>query len=411
MPQRYYSSIALETQLTSSMSPSSDMISLASTTGFPPSTPFTLAVDYAAPNEELVEVTAISGLTLTITRAFDGTSATSHNPGATVRHVSSAIDFTEAKQHEEASAGVHGLAPGDTLVGTDATQTLHNKTLDRATGDLENINIFNTGSGWSTDVIGSSSSTGPVFVVDDNETDLNPVFKVYPTGQVLFNDNNASTPGTGQIIIATNDVLDTRSAVVLRNADDTQENFALSNSGRITVRSDGTHAYLNWTNPDGTIVYGTIASDGRISTTKGLSVNGAQDATFIPLNIHGVTGQTADLVNVRDTTNTTNFLRITPAGQLILSQGAAITGDVTVTGSTSTGSLTVTGSNVTTFTPTISGHGTATFTSITGTFTKLGSWVMVKVYAVPGVESTKMIGRAVCAPSLDDRLRETARRR
>lgn len=131
MTVRYYSSIAQQTTLTGTYSPSSTAIAVASTTGFPATTPYTLALDYGQPNEELVEVTAIAGLTLTITRAIDGTSATTHNAGAVVRHVSSARDFADSRAHENASSAVHGITGA--VVGTTDTQTLTNKTLDNPT--------------------------------------------------------------------------------------------------------------------------------------------------------------------------------------------------------------------------------------------------------------------------------------
>lgn len=126
---RYYSSVAQDTTITGNITSGSGTMAVASTTGFPTSYPFTLAVDYDTATEELVSVTAAAGLTLTITRGVDGTSPQAHTVGAVVRHVISAQDVREPQVHMAASSGVHGVtgsligtsdytAKGDILIGT-----------------------------------------------------------------------------------------------------------------------------------------------------------------------------------------------------------------------------------------------------------------------------------------------------
>lgn len=126
---RFYSSTAQQTTLTGGITPSDTTMAVASTAGFPGSLPYTLAVDYGSSGMELVEVTGVASLTLTVTRAIDGTSGAAHSVGAVVRHVASARDFTDSRTHEAASTDVHGLAGGAAVVGTTSTQTLTNKTL------------------------------------------------------------------------------------------------------------------------------------------------------------------------------------------------------------------------------------------------------------------------------------------
>jgi hypothetical protein len=126
---RYYSATAQPTVLTAGITNATTVINVLAATGFPASTPFILALDYNTPSEEIVLVTIQAGTNLTVTRAYDGTSATSHNAGAGVRHTWTAMDGNDSRAHEAASTGVHGLAIGSAVVGVNDTQTLINKTL------------------------------------------------------------------------------------------------------------------------------------------------------------------------------------------------------------------------------------------------------------------------------------------
>lgn len=128
---RYYSSTAQPTVLTAPAGPSDTGITVQAVTGFPVAFPYILALDYGNPSEELVLVTNGVGLGLTVTRAYDGTSAASHANGAPVRHVAAAVDFTDANVHENATSATHGVAGA--LVGTTDVQTLTSKTLTAPT--------------------------------------------------------------------------------------------------------------------------------------------------------------------------------------------------------------------------------------------------------------------------------------
>jgi hypothetical protein len=126
-----YSNTAQQTTLTGNISNTATTLTVAATTGFPGTTPYVLAVDYGAATEELIVVTNVAGTTLTVTRGFSGTSAQSHSIGAVVRHVVTAQDLIDFRTHEAATSNVHGVTGA--LVGATQTQTLTNKTLTSPT--------------------------------------------------------------------------------------------------------------------------------------------------------------------------------------------------------------------------------------------------------------------------------------
>ena len=110
MARRYYSSTAVATTLSSSASNSDTSIDVTALSGYPVSTPWTAIIDPDTASEEVVEVTNVSGTTLTVTRGVDGTSAVSHSAGAVFRHGVSARDF------DEANAFVNGGGIASSLV-------------------------------------------------------------------------------------------------------------------------------------------------------------------------------------------------------------------------------------------------------------------------------------------------------
>lgn len=141
---RYYSSIAAVTNLQVTAAPTDATIQVASSAGFPGSFPYTLSLDYGAANEELVDVTSGGPTVFNVTRHVDGTSASTHNAGAIVRHVTSARDFTDSRTHE-ASTSAHGIT--GQFVDTLSTQTLANKTLTNPTINAAILNGTLTAAG------------------------------------------------------------------------------------------------------------------------------------------------------------------------------------------------------------------------------------------------------------------------
>jgi hypothetical protein len=126
---RYYSATAVDNTIASPITSGATSVTLSATpVGYPASgNPFVLALDYNTSSEELVLVTSYAGATLTITRAFNGSSAQAHSAGALVRHVIVAQDLTDTQTHYNTalSAGVHGVTGSlATFLGTPTSANL-----------------------------------------------------------------------------------------------------------------------------------------------------------------------------------------------------------------------------------------------------------------------------------------------
>lgn len=128
MPSRYYSAIAQDTTINGNVTNSATSVVVSGVVGFPSSFPYILALDYNSANEELVQVTAAAGTTLTITRGFNGTTPVSHTTGAVVRHVITAQDMTDAQNHYAATTSVHGITDTSVLATQSSATDVSNVT-------------------------------------------------------------------------------------------------------------------------------------------------------------------------------------------------------------------------------------------------------------------------------------------
>ena len=190
MTTRNYSSRSQQSTLTSAVTAGATAIvvqsgpSLLGGATISGGTTFTLVVDPDTALEEIVDATAVSTNTFTITRAIDGSSAQAHSAGAVVRHMAIGRDYREANVHIESSTGVHGIAGA--VVGTTDTQTLTNKTLTSPT--ITNPSI--SGAGVDASIVFEGATA------DAYETTLTVVD---PT-----QDNTITMPNTtGTVVIAT----------------------------------------------------------------------------------------------------------------------------------------------------------------------------------------------------------------
>jgi len=201
---RYYSSTAVDTTLTGAINASATTITVAAVSGFPASYPYTLALDYDTSSEELVNVTAAAGTTLTIVRGQDGTSGVSHDAGAAVKHVISGRDLREPQEHIAASSAIHGVT--GSVVGTSDTQTLSNKTLTTPTiGSFVNATHAHTAaSGGGTLTAGAiyygfNSNTGSYTLTLNDQGKILP-FSTSSTGTITVPLNSSVAFPTGSFV-------------------------------------------------------------------------------------------------------------------------------------------------------------------------------------------------------------------
>lgn len=325
MTTRFYSSIAQQTTLTSSISAATTVINVAATTGFPASTPYVLALDYGAPNEELVDVTLVAGTSLTVTRAVDGTSAVLHNAGALVRHVSSGRDFADSRFHENSTTGIHGLAGGSAIVGTNDTQTLSNKTFIDATGTFNRILIKNgaTGGAWTTTVQGDSAQ--PTADLSNWKPDVasNTVALVANDGNIKVINRNGTQDSS---------ITDYRFRVTESNG--TTDVFSVRASGAVNTKlTDSSNGFTVVPQDDSatsTARAFTIrnSADSAVRATwfthGGLSLIGT--APSVPqMYVQAPASMTTDILQVKDSTPTTLFA-VGSAGRVFAEKGMRVIG-------------------------------------------------------------------------------------
>jgi len=333
---RFYSSTAAVTALQVTANPSDVSIQVASSSGFPGAFPFTLCLDYGSANEELVDVTAGGPSVFTITRGRDGTSASTHNAGAVVRHVSSARDFTDSRTHESSTTGVHGISGA--FVDTTSVQTITNKTFTNPT--INSTTITGTATLTGATITGGTYTSSTLTNPTVNGAALSGTFTGSPTlsGAPTFSGVPVFSAG---VTIAGD----------------------LGITGKIQAAESAV----------GSVVAASIVSGDTLDRYR-LYAGGKQEF-----------GSGAA---VRDVT-----LQRSGAGVL------GLTGSLTASGNLNGLEVATTATTWTPFTPTWTGLGTGTFNTNVGWYWKLGKVVFYEIYAVWGSNGSGSTGVAVQFPS------------
>ena len=227
---------------------------------------FTVVINPDTALEEIVDVTAVSSNTLTITRAIDGSTAQSHSAGAVVRHMGIGRDFREANTHIEATSAVHGVT--GSLVGTTDTQTLTNKTISASSNTLTGVVTLTGTQTLTNKTLTSPTITGTGAIAGTFTGNL--------TGDVTGNvSGNAGT--------VTNGVYTTDNGTVTSTmiANGTIVNADINASAAIdktkisgtAITAGDTGTVTSTMIADGTIVNGDINSSAAIAYSK-LSLTG-----------------------------------------------------------------------------------------------------------------------------------------
>ena len=337
---RYYSSIAAVTNLQVTANPSDVSIQVASSSGFPGSFPFTLSLDYGSANEELVQVNSGGPNIFSVTRAVDGTSASTHNGGAVVRHVSSARDFTDSRTHEASTSNVHGIT--GSFVDTASIQTLTNKTLTAPVINNPTIGgtITATGATMTGVTLTSPAITNPAITGGGSLAGtFSGNFTV--SGAVSFTGNNTTFSGGPNFT--------TLSALFTRDN-------ATDPSIRVKLTVDANSRLI--IQADGSLVFGGGTAAGDLIVARQSS------------GVLGVTGS------------------------------VSATGSVTATGNLVGNDISLTMTTWTSFTPTWTGTGGATFNTNVGWYKKVGKIVFIEIYAVWSSAGSGSTGIQVNMPSV-----------
>ena len=350
-----YSNIATPTTLSGNINNSVTAATVGSTTGWPGTTPYIVAFDFATANEELVKVTNNAAGTLTIQRGFGGTSAVSHSTGAAVRHVWNAQDGTDFRTHEAATAGAHGIT--GSFVGTTDSQTLTNKTL---TAPSITNGAYSGGGSLAGTFTGTPTLSGALTLsgtpVISAGASMSGTFSGAHTysGTVTMTGSVTALSVTGELALS-NLLRGTRG---LATDSQYESRVTADANARWFVRADGTTRWGPGTAGFDTDLYRSAASIlGTTSTFRVEPTNTAFDGLAANLP----TATAGDLLN----------LRVNNAIQ------AAMFND---------GQYRIYGGNTpTSYVPTWANIGTATFNTNTGYYWRVGKMVFVVVYATINV--------------------------
>jgi hypothetical protein len=171
MPTRNYSSRSQQTTLTAALTAAATSMTVqsatqllggVSTSSITTTSTFTVVIDPDTALEEIVDVTGVSGTTLTIVRAIDTSPQTglAHSAGAVIRHMAIGRDHREANTHIEGSLAGHAATTSAQLRGVISDETGTGSLVFATSPTLVTPALGTPASGVMTNVTGLPLTTG-----------------------------------------------------------------------------------------------------------------------------------------------------------------------------------------------------------------------------------------------------------
>ena len=234
---------------------------------------FTVVIDPDTALEEIVDVTAVSTNTLTITRGIDGSTGVAHSAGAVVRHMAIGRDYREANQHVENTTTAHGITLANLVKTTDtgtvtstmiADGTIVNADINAsaAIADTKLATISTASKVSNSATTATSANTNSAIVARDSSGNFSAgTITANLTGNVTGNVSGTAGSATGNAATAT--------------ALQTARNFQLTGDVEASAVSfDGT----------GNVSLTTVIGTGAIVNAD---VNASAGITYGKLNLTG----------------------------------------------------------------------------------------------------------------------------
>jgi hypothetical protein len=277
MTTRKYSSRSQQTTLTAALTSSGTSATVVSGTALlggvtiSAGETFTVVIDPDTALEEIVDVTAVSTNTLTLTRGVDGSTGQAHSAGAVVRHMAIGRDYRESNQHIENTTTAHGITLSQ-LVKTTDTGTVSSGML--ATGAVGTVKIDDTA--VTTAKINNSAVTA-----DKIATDAVTTAKIQDsavTSAKIANDTIVNADINSAAAIAATKIAGT----AVTQADTGTVTSTMIANGTIVDADINSSAAIDKTKISGTAI--TAADSGTVTSTM------IADGTIVNADINASAG-------------------------------------------------------------------------------------------------------------------------